>query len=69
MFYDQLLTVEDELDIIWRRQMSPSSWLFLANRFTLVIGVVEFVLTKIDPTVRAQPPQLCLATLIHSFQT
>ena len=36
MLFDSLLTLDDEVALVWRNNMSPSSWLFLANRAAIV---------------------------------
>ena len=54
MLYDCLLTMEDELVLVWRRKMSPSSWIFLANRATVVINVFDLATTVISTTVGTQ---------------
>ena len=40
MIYDYLLTMGDEVELIWRRKMSTSSWIFITNRLVLIIFVV-----------------------------
>ena len=54
MIYDCCLSVEDELTFVWRRKMSPSSWLFLANRLALIFAALEFGVGSASTAVGAR---------------
>ena len=49
--YDYLLTIEDEVQLIWRRKTSSASLLFLANRVTSLILIVDLFLVNVSVTV------------------
>ena len=51
MLYEYLLTFEDEVELLWRRKMNFSSWLFLANRAIIVIMIVYLALNFAGTTV------------------
>ena len=51
MLYDSFLTMEDEIELVWRRNKSPSLWLFLANRATVVLGIVDFAASSANTAV------------------
>ena len=53
MFYDYLLTAESEVELVWLRKMSPSSWILLANRAVLWLSVVSSVVGYANTTVCA----------------
>ena len=43
-FYDCILTLPDELSLVWRRKWTGSTWLFVANRiFMLALAVYNIV--------------------------
>ncbi|KAJ3522453.1 hypothetical protein NM688_g8871 [Phlebia brevispora] len=39
--YDFLITLRHEYEFIWHRKWSAATWLFLANRYTLLASVIE----------------------------
>lgn len=43
--HDCLVTFDDELRLIWNRKRSAASWLFLANRATAVIIIINAILS------------------------
>ena len=47
------MTLEDEWELIWRRTMSAASWLFLANRATVGIYVINEVMSYASSKVTA----------------
>ena len=51
LLFEYFLTLDDELDLIWRSNMSPSSWLFLANRVVFILFMVGTVTTYYNVTV------------------
>ena len=53
MFYDYLLTAESEVELVWLRKMSSSSWILLANRAVLWLSVVSSVVGYVNTTVGA----------------
>ena len=67
MLYDSVLTVEDEIELVWRRNTSPSMWLFLANRATLILGIAAFAATSASVEVGA-PRVTHLAILMTLFR-
>ena len=67
MLYEHLLTVEDEIDLIWRHNITLSSWVFLVNRAVLAIGVIDLALTFSDKVVSANIFKLALLTKHRSI--
>ena len=53
MLYEQVLTVADEVELIWRHKLTLSSWLFLMNRGVLVVGVIDLALAFAGTVVSA----------------
>ena len=51
MLYEYLLTVEDELELIWNRRMSSASWIFFANRAMLGVLGTQLALRHSNVTV------------------
>ena len=51
ILYEYILTLDDELDLIWRRKMSASSLIFLANRVTVIVYTVGLALMFSGPDV------------------
>lgn len=41
LLYDTLLTLSDEVDLIWRRKLSIASVIFIMNRVELVFTVTS----------------------------
>lgn len=54
LVYDTLLTMSDEVDLIWRRKWSAASVIFIMNRVALVFTAIAAILSSIN-TVRRQP--------------
>ena len=52
MLYEYILTVDDELELVWRRRVSLSSWLLFANRATLLFVVVDWVVRNANTSVK-----------------
>ena len=52
MLYEYILTVDDELELVWRRRISLSSWLLFANRFTLIFVVTAWVVRNANTSVK-----------------
>ena len=48
LIYDSLLTIADEVELIWRRKLTAASALFILNRFTLLSYVAWAVVAHID---------------------
>ena len=57
MLYDWLLTVDDELDLVWRQKMTVSSWILVMNRAAIIVNGLNFFLgsfsAKVSPNVPA----------------
>ena len=51
MLYDWAVTAEDEVELIWKRKMSPSSWLFFANRAIPIVAAVQLAMMSANATV------------------
>ena len=51
LIYDSMLTMSDEVDLIWRRKLSAASVIFIMNRAGLVFVVIAQILGAIN-TVR-----------------
>ena len=68
ILYEHLLTLEDELELIWRRKLKPSSWMFLMNRSVLVLGILDLLLASFGATVRVLVPLHCTVNLTKSFR-
>lgn len=51
--YDSLLTVEDEVELIWRRKLSIASTVFIINRIAASLFVVCSILSDVDNVRRA----------------
>ena len=56
--YDYLLTMDDELALVWRLRMSPSWCIYLLNRVTQVVLAVDTAIIYANPTVRVTLLQL-----------
>ena len=54
LLYDSMLTMSDEVDLIWRRKLSAASVIFVMNRVGLVFAIIATILNPIN-TVRRQP--------------
>ena len=46
--YDSILTIEDEVELIWRRNLSIASALFITNRVAASLVVVYNILNDVD---------------------
>ena len=51
--YESILTIEDEVELIWRRKLSIASVVFITNRIAASLYVVYGVLVDIDDVRRA----------------
>ena len=45
--YDYFLTLPDELELVWRRKMNTSSWLFGATRVTAAVYCIGITLGQV----------------------
>ena len=52
LLYAYLLTIEDEVELIWRKNMGLSSWIFLANRVGGVLLLVSVVVVGTSVCIR-----------------
>ena len=50
--YENVITLEDEVELIWGRKKTFASWLFLANRAILAAFVLDELIEYVDPAVR-----------------
>ena len=42
--FEYLITIDRERDMIWRRKLTPLTWLFLLNRYIMfVIAVLQVI--------------------------
>ena len=46
MFYDYLITLEDERALIWRRKWSGSTLLFLINRYVMLFTIMVYLIPE-----------------------
>lgn len=51
VFYDHLITFKYEIEFLWRRKWSTSTWIFVYNRYS-VIAEILFEVVPIDSQVR-----------------
>ena len=51
--YESILTIEDEVNLIWRRKLSIASALFIMNRIAASLIVVSIILFDVDNVRRA----------------
>ncbi len=56
--YEYLLSIDQEVALIWRRKWTGATWLFATNRYLLIANVVVAVL----PGVSQVPPLLSIAS-------
>ena len=49
--YEYFITVNDEIDILWRRKWTFATWLFILNRY-LLLATVIIQASPIGPSVR-----------------
>ena len=64
LVYEYILTLDDEWELIWKQSMTSVSWLFLANRVTFWIYVVDVGMTSAGYNVSAPS---CLAFASASY--
>ncbi|THU85887.1 hypothetical protein K435DRAFT_805541 [Dendrothele bispora CBS 962.96] len=50
LYYDYFLTLDEEINFIWRRRRSWSSWLFFLNRYFVFFGNIVVVLSLFHPS-------------------
>ena len=51
--YDFILTIEDEVELIWRRKLSIASAVFITNRIAALLFVVQHILIDVNNVRRA----------------
>ena len=51
LVYDSMLTLTDEVNLIWRRKLSAASAIFLMSRLSTVL-IVIFMILQVDDGVR-----------------
>ena len=51
MSYECLLTLNDEWELVWRRNMNFAAWIFVANRVILVVTFVDLFMSVAGPAV------------------
>ena len=51
--YDSILTIEDEVELIWRRKLSIASAVFITNRIGASLFVVNYIFINLDNVCRA----------------
>ena len=52
MVYDYVLTIGDEVALVWKNRMSSSSWIFFAARSMLVCNVIDLATHTVNTEVR-----------------
>jgi len=56
--YDHLLTINDELEFVWKRNFTAATWLFFLNRyyafFAIGIGLLEDISPAFNPKICAR---------------
>ncbi|THV04315.1 hypothetical protein K435DRAFT_791049 [Dendrothele bispora CBS 962.96] len=50
LYYDHFLTLDEEINLIWRRRRSWSSWLFFFNRYFAFFGNIVAALSLFYPS-------------------
>ena len=48
LIYDSILTIQDEVDLIWRRKPSVASVIFVLNRMAILAIILFSVLEDVD---------------------
>ena len=48
LIYDSVLTIQDEVDLIWRRRPNVASMIFIMNRIAAITIVLYDVLEDVD---------------------
>lgn len=48
--YDYILTLKYEIDLLWRQKWSTAAWIFVLNRYLLLVYAV-FALAPVSPQV------------------
>lgn len=59
--YESLSTLSQEVDVIWRRKRTMSTWLYAATRYVTVAEQVVNLLPATSITVSLFQPKLCLS--------
>jgi len=57
LLYDHLLTLDDEIQYIWRRRLSLITYLFLINRYLTPLGFIVNMLAYLSPLFT---PEVCV---------
>ena len=67
--YENLITLNDEVELVWKRKKTIASWLFLANRAILAVFIVDEVVEYAGSAVRRCRVGFapCSPPLTHSF--
>ena len=52
LVYDSILTIPDEVDLIWRRKPSVASVIFVLNRMAILAIILFSVLEDVDNVCR-----------------
>lgn len=68
MLYDCILTMGDELELVWGGRVCSSTWLFLANRATLVVHLINVAMSAAGNIVRMRHLLIHAALLIASHR-
>ena len=53
IFFEYLLTLDQEVKLFWGKKLTGAIGLFFANRYTTVIYTIYFMLTKLVPSTSA----------------
>ena len=73
LLYDSILTMPDEVDLIWRRKLSAASIIFIVNRVALVVSVILAILGTINTVRQVSNVELLLpfipALVVSRLQT
>lgn len=43
VFFEYLITLNDEVDLLWKRKWNAATWIFLFNRYLLIATVVSSI--------------------------
>ena len=49
IFFEYVLTFDEELRFIWRKKLTGAVGLFLANRYTTILSTIYYILITVVP--------------------
>ena len=63
VFYEFIITLKYEVDFVWKKRWSTATWIFVSNRYLMLVNVVSFLVPFSPQVCDANSSLISLLTL------